>query len=373
MEFSTKAIQLTHLPDNTAGSVSTPIYLSTTFERATDGTYPHGYGYSRTGNPNRELLENAMAALENGQDAIAFASGMAAIQAVLQTLKPGDHVLLPEDIYFTVILLVEEVFGQWGITYTKVDMTKPQNIESAIQKNTVLIWVESPSNPQLRLADIEAIAKISKSHNLLCVVDNTWATPVLQNPLNLGADIVMHASTKYIGGHSDVLSGILVFKEKNELSEKIRNYQKIAGPVASPFDCWLLTRGIKTMALRVKAQSETALKVAQFLESHPNVTQVYYPGLPSHPQYSLATKQMKSFGGMLSFNLKGDQQNALNFTGKLNLFTAATSLGGIESLIEHRKSVEGKTSIAPDNLLRISIGLEDSQDLIADLEMALNS
>lgn len=370
MKFSTKAIKLTHLPDETAGSISTPIYLSTTFERAADGSHPYGHVYSRSSNPNRDLLESAMTVLEQGEDCIAFASGMAAINAVLQQLKPGDHVIIPEDAYYTLILLVNDVFGQWGLTFSKVDMTSTQNVSDAITENTRLIWIESPSNPQLRLADISAIATIAHNNNALCVVDNTWSTPVLQNPLVLGADIVMHASTKYIGGHSDVLSGLLVFKESNELADKIRHYQKVAGAVPSPFDCWLLTRGLKTLALRVNAQTESTIKIAHFLSKHPAVEQIFYPGLSTHPQHDLAKSQMKNFGAMLSFNLKGTEQNALAFTGKLNIFTAATSLGGVESLIEHRKSIEGVTSISPPNLLRLSIGLEDADDLIQDLKEA---
>lgn len=371
MHFSTKAIQSTIIKDETAGSVATPLYLSTTFERMPDGTYPHGYVYARAENPNRSLLESAMAVLENGEKALAFSSGMAAINAILQSLKTGDHVIIPEDAYYTLILLVKDIFEQWGIEYTILDMTDLAAVEEAVRPNTRLIWVESPSNPQLRVVDIKAVATIARQNDALCVVDNTWATPVLQNPLDLGADIAMHASTKYIGGHSDVLSGVLVFKKENEVFAKIKQIQKLAGAVPSPFDCWLLTRGIKTLHLRVKAQTESAMKIAQFLENELNVEKVYYPGLESHPNHEVAKKQMLDFGAMLSFNLKGSEANALSFTGKLKLFTAATSLGGVESLIEHRKSVEGTNSISPPNLLRVSIGLEDTTDLINDLKQAL--
>lgn len=371
MQFSTKAIQSTIIKDETAGSVSTPIYLSTTFERSANGTYPHGYVYGRAENPNRTLLETAMASLENGEKALAFSSGMAAINAILQSLKTGDHIIIPEDAYYTLILLVKDIFEQWGIEYSILDMTDLDAVEAAIQPNTRLIWIESPSNPQLRVVDIKAVAAIGRKNDALCVVDNTWATPVLQNPLDLGADIVMHASTKYIGGHSDVLSGVLVFKKENEVFAKIKQIQKLAGAVPSPFDCWLLTRGIKTLELRVKAQTQSAMKIAQFLENEPNVEKVYYPGLASHPNHAVAKKQMTDFGAMLSFNLVGSEANALAFTGKLRLFTAATSLGGVESLIEHRKSVEGPNSISPPNLLRVSIGLEDATDLINDLKEAL--
>jgi cystathionine gamma-synthase len=373
MHFSTKAIQSTIQKDHTAGSVATPLYLSTTFERNPDGSYLHGYVYSRAENPNRELLETAMAVLENGEKALAFSSGMAAINALMQSFKPSDHILIPEDAYYTLILLAKDIFEQWGLEYTLVNMSVLDNVHKAIKPNTRLIWVESPSNPQLRVVDIEAVARIAHEIGAICAVDNTWATPVLQNPLDLGADIAMHASTKYIGGHSDVLSGVLVFKKENELFTKIKLIQKLAGAVPSPFDCWLLTRGIKTLSLRVKAQTETAQKIAEFLQNHPNVERVYYPGLASHPNHDIAKKQMADFGAMLSFNLKGSESDALAFTGKVKLFTAATSLGGVESLIEHRKSVEGHNSISPPNLLRISVGLENIEDLIADLQQALGS
>jgi cystathionine gamma-synthase len=372
MHFSTKAIQATIHKDHTAGSVATPMYLSTTFERSADGTHPYGYVYSRAENPNRELLESAMAVLENGEKALAFSSGMAAINALMQSFKPGDHILIPEDAYYTLILLAKDIFEQWGIEYTLVDMSDLTNVQAAIRPNTKLLWVESPSNPQLRVVDIEAVAKVAHEIGAICAVDNTWATPVLQNPLNLGADIAMHASTKYIGGHSDVLSGVLVFKKENELFTKIKLIQKLAGAVPAPFDCWLLTRGIKTLSLRVKAQTESAKKIAEYLNNHPNVEKVYYPGLASHLNNEIAKKQMADFGAMLSFNLIGSESDALAFTGKVKLFTIATSLGGVESLIEHRRSIEGLNSISPPNLIRISVGLENVEDLIEDLGQALS-
>ncbi len=372
MDFSTKAIQATHLKDKNAGAVATPLYLSTTFERSQDGSHPYGYVYSRAENPNRELLESAMAILENGENALAFSSGMAAVNALLQTFKPGDHILIPEDAYYTLILLTQEVFAQWGLEYDTIDMSALANVKAAVKPNTKLIWVETPSNPQLRIVDIEEIAKIAHQNGAICAVDNTWATPVLQNPINLGADISMHATTKYIGGHSDVLSGILVFKKENELFTKIKLIQKLAGAVPSPFDCWLLTRGIKTLWLRVKAQTDSTEKIANFLQNHPKVEKVYYPGLASHLNSEVAKKQMTGFGAMLSFNLKGSESEALAFTGKVKLFMPATSLGGVESLIEHRRSIEGPNSISPPNLLRISVGLESANDLIEDLEQALS-
>jgi cystathionine gamma-synthase len=372
MHFETKAIHSTLVKDQQSGAVVPPLVLSTTFERDPMGDYPHGYVYSRAQNPNRELLEQSMAALEGGQRAFAFASGMAAINAILQTLKPGDHVLLPEDAYYTTILLTEEVFGTWGLDYTMVDMSDSEKVAEAVKPNTRLIWVETPSNPQLRIADIAAISTIAHNNKALCVVDNTWASPVLQQPLALGADISMHSSSKYIGGHSDVLSGVLVCKNNNYVAEHIGKIQKLAGAVAAPFDCWLLARGIRTLSLRVKAQTETAQKVAAFLDTHPAVEKVYYPGLETHANHAIAKIQMSGFGAMLSFCVKGSAANAMKFTSFLNYFTIATSLGGVESLIEHRRSVEGTKSISPENLLRISIGLEHADDLIADLAQAFD-
>ncbi len=371
MKIETLALTSTQLHDENAGAVATPIYLSTTYERAADGSFPHGYIYARMDNPNRSLLEKSIALLENGAVGLAFASGMAAISAVIQCFKTGDHLLLPDDAYYTTILLADDVFGQWGLSYSRVDMSDLEAIKKAMQGNTRLVWVETPSNPQLKIADIEAIAQIAHAHNALCAVDNTWATPVLQKPLDLGADIVMHATTKYFGGHSDVLSGALVVKEANALATKLRTVQKLTGAVPSPFDCWLVTRGIKTMPLRVKAQMETATKIAIFLSQHPAIEAVHYPALSTHPQYAIAQKQMVGGGGMLSFQVKGGEKEAMGVAAKLKIFTRATSLGGVESLIEHRKSTEGPTSVSPANLLRVSIGLEHYDDLVEDLSQAL--
>jgi cystathionine gamma-synthase len=373
MHFETKAIRSTLQKDAQSGAVVPPLVLSTTFERDSMGDYPHGYVYSRAQNPNRELLENSMAALEGGQRAFAFASGMAAINAVLQTLKPGDHVLLPEDAYYTTILLTEEVFGTWGLEYTLADMSDNQKVAEAVKPNTRLIWAESPSNPQLRIADIAAVSSIAHKNKALCVVDNTWASPVLQQPLALGADISMHSSSKYIGGHSDVLSGVLVCKNNDPVAEHIGKIQKLAGAVAAPLDCWLLARGIRTLSLRVKAQTETAMYLAAYLQQHPMVEQVYYPGLATHPNHHIAQQQMSGFGAMVSFCIKGSAHNAMKFTSFLQLFTIATSLGGVESLIEHRRSVEGAKSLSPENLLRISVGLEHKDDLLTDLANAFNN
>jgi cystathionine gamma-synthase len=372
MKLETLAIQSTLMPDANAGAVVPPIYLSTTFEREVDGSYNHDYVYSRADNPNRKLLENSLATLENGEVAISFASGMAATTALFQALKTGDHLIVPNDAYFATNVLIAEVFMQWGLEMTKVDMTDYQQIKSAIKPNTKLIWIETPSNPELKITDIKATANLAHAHGAILAVDNTWATPIMQRCLDLGADVVMHSTTKYFGGHSDVLSGALIFKESGALSDKIRTIQKLTGGVPSPFDCWLITRGIKTLPLRVKAQTESAMKLAEYLSQHPQIEAVHYPGLSSHPQHEIAKRQMTGgFGGMLSVQIKGDAKNAMALTGRLKLFTVATSLGGVESLIEHRKSVEGPDSPTPDNLLRISVGLENIEDLIEDWRIAL--
>ena len=356
------------MPDANAGAVVPPIDLSTTFEREVDGSYKHDYVYSRADNPNRKLLENSLAVLENGTIAFAFASGMAATTALFQSLKSGDHIITPKDLYFATNILVEEVFMQWGLEMTKVDMTNLEEIKAAIRPNTKLIWIETPSNPELKITDIEATANLAHANGAILAVDNTWATPVMQHCFDLGADVVMHSTTKFFGGHSDVLSGALIFKEVGALSEKIKTIQKLTGGVPSPFDCWLITRGIKTLPLRVKAQTESAMKLAEYLSQHPQIEVVHYPGLTSHPQHELAKRQMKGgFGAMLAVQIKGNAQNAMAVTGRLKLFTTATSLGGVESLIEHRKSVESPDSPTPDNLLRISVGLENIEDLINDI------
>lgn len=372
LHFETLAIQSTQLSNEDTRAVSTPIFMSTTFERAADGSYPSGYVYSRMDNPNRQLLEKSIALLEKGGVGLAFASGMAATTAVFQTLPPGSHLILPHDAYYTTNDLAKTIFGSKGIKISEVNMTRLEEIQEAIRPETALIWLETPSNPQLSISDIEEIAKMAHAVGALCAVDNTWPTPVLQRPLELGADIVMHSTTKYFGGHSDVLGGCLVLKEEGELSEQIRKIQAVTGGVPSPFECWLTTRGIKTLYLRVQAQTRTAGELAAFLAQHPKIEQVNYPGLTAHPQHEIAKKQMPGgFGAMLSVQVKGSAAEAMALTGRLQLFTTATSLGGVESLIEHRKSVEGPASPTPDNLLRLSIGLENIEDLKADWEQAL--
>ncbi len=370
-KFETIAIKSIENRFKSSEPVSTPIYLSTTYKRNNDGSYANDLIYSRNDNPNRKILEQSIAQLENGKYAFAFSSGMAAITTIFQSLKTGDHIILPNDIYYAIKKLMQDVFKRWNLTYDLIEMTNINAIKKAIKPNTSLIWIESPSNPQLKISDISSIAKMCHKNNIKCAVDNTWATPVLQNPLELGADIVMHSSTKYFGGHSDVIGGCIVLNDK-ELADKIKSIQLLSGAVPSPFDCWLIARGIQTLHLRVMKQTENAFKLAHFLDKHPKIEKVYYPGLRSHPQHLIADKQQKGFGAMISVLINGNEEESFKISTKLKYFTAATSLGGVESLVEHRKSVEGKNSNTPANLLRISVGIEHIDDLIADWKNVLS-
>lgn len=372
MRIETLAVRAGHAPDSSTGAVTTPIYLSSTFEREPDGSYRGGHVYSRTSNPNRNSLELALTALENGAAALAYASGSAATLAVFQALAPGDHVLAPDDAYYGTLRQLREIFAGWGLEADVVDMTNLDAVERAIRPTTKVVWVETPSNPLVRIVDIERIAELAHSVGARCVVDNTWATPVLQLPLNLGADIAMHSTTKYLGGHSDLLGGALVAKEDDDFVERLRLIQKVGGAVPSPFDCWLLLRGIRTLPWRMRAHCDNAMAVARFLESHDAIAAVHYPGLESHAGHEIAARQMSDFGGMMSIQLRGGEGAALELTRRLTLFTRATSLGGTESLIEHRASVEGPATLAPVNLLRISVGLEHPDDLIEDLAAGLS-
>lgn len=374
MELSTRIIHEDNVKDN-SGAVMAPIVLSTTFERAEDGiSYPEGYIYSRYDNPNRRSLESKLAMMENGKACVSFSSGLAAATAVFQSLKTGDHIILPDDAYFSLYNILDKLFSGFGLTYTKVDMTDLNNLQSSIQPNTKLIWMETPSNPLIKVTDIAAVVAIAKQHHCFTVADNTWATPFYTQPLELGVDIVMHSTTKYFGGHSDILGGALIFKEKNEQFEFIHNVQKYGGAVPSPYDCWLLCRSLTTFIARMPIHSNNAMQLAQYLETHSKIERVLYPGLESHPQHLIAKKQMKNgYGGMLSVLVKGNREDALKLAASLQLFAHATSLGGVESLIEHRKSVEGDASATPDNLLRVSVGIESVNDLIADFEQALSS
>jgi cystathionine gamma-synthase len=356
-------------------AVTPAISLSTTFERAEDGSFPQGYHYTRTDNPNRRALEEAYALIEGGKTALAFASGQAAMAAILQSLSAGDHVILPDDMYFGLKGLSIKVLERWNLQVDMVDMVSPAHVQQALKPNTKLVWLETPSNPRLKIADIAEIAKIAHAHGALCAVDNTWGTPILQRPLALGADIVMHSTTKYFGGHSDVLGGsvILGHNTPDILLTRLRETQKLAGSVPSPFDCWLLLRSLPTLPYRVRIASENAAKVAAYLEIHPNVEAVHYPGLLSHPGHAVAAKQMSCPGAMLSVQVKGGAAEAMGVAARLKLFIRATSLGSVESLIEHRTSIEGPDSPTPPNLLRLSIGLEHPDDLIADLAQALEA
>jgi cystathionine gamma-synthase len=345
--------------------------LATTFERAADGSFPEGRDvYTRASNPNRNALERTIAAMEGGEIGIAFASGMAAASAILQALDPGAHVILPDDLYHGVRYVSRDIFGRWGLQVSYVDLTDLKAVERAIQKNTKLIWAETPSNPQLKINDLQALAEMAHSAGALCACDNTWATPILQQPLALGCDVSWHSTTKYFGGHSDVLGGMVVLKQDGALAQRIRQNQMLVGGVPSPFDCWLLQRSIPTMPLRVRAQTHSAMQVAQWLDDHPRVKVVHYPGLPSHAGHAIAKKQMSAFGAMVSFEM-ASMAEALEVTSKIKLFTRATSLGGVESLMEHRASIEGANPISPPGLVRVSVGLEHVDDLIADLAGAL--
>jgi cystathionine gamma-synthase len=372
MHPDTRAVHLTRFTDRNAGAIAPPIYLSTTFERAADGTLPHGYLYTRVGNPNRSVLEKALAELEGGTDALVFGSGQAALTALLQTLRPGDHVLAAPDTYYASLVLMREVFEPWGLSWSTCDLSDLAAVRAALRPTTRLIWVETPSNPQLGIVDIEALATLAHEVGARCAVDNTWATPVLQQPLSLGADVVMHSVTKYFGGHSDVLGGALVLRDDPEVAARLRSIQTLTGGVLAPFDCWLITRGIQTLPLRVRAQAGTAAVLAHWLSAHPAVERVYYPGLPAHPGHDIARQQMRGgFGAMLSFDVRGGFDAARRVAGAVRVFRRATSLGGVESLIEHRRPVEGPESTSPEGLLRLSVGLEHAEDLQADLDQAL--
>ena len=372
MKKETQAIHATNLVDETAGAIATPIFLSTTFARDADGRYPKGHMYSRNSNPNRDALEKGLAVLEGGAKAFAFGSGLAAVSAVFQCMKSGDHVLMPAVGYYASMKLAEEIMGPWGLQMSQVNMEDLDAIKAAIQPNTKLIWVETPANPLLGISDIQAISTLAHSHGIFVGVDNTIATPILQNPISLGADIVMHATTKYIGGHSDVLGGAIIMREENDWSARLKRVQILMGATQNPLDCYLLARGLKTLPLRMREHSASALTLAQKLEKHIAIEKVHYPGLISHPQHELAKRQMPNgFSGMISIQIKGDEANARKVASKLKLFQQATSLGGVESLVEHRRSIEGPDSKTPGNLLRLSIGLEHVDDLWEDLNSCI--
>lgn len=371
MKIETLAVHAGLSPDPGTRDVTPAIHLSTNFERAQDGAFPGGHIYSRQSNPNRAMLEEALALLENGAGALAFSSGNAASFALFQALAPGDHVIAGEDVFYGTAILLNQTLGPWGIKASYVDMRDPARVQRAITPATKLIWIETPSNPLLNICDIPALVAIAKQAGARVAADNTWATPLLQRPLELGCDIAMHSATKYLSGHGDVLMGALVFRERNEFFDKVKAIQHAGGAVPSPFECWLTLRGLQTFPYRVRAQSHGAQRIAEFLSRQPQIEVVHYPGLRSHPGHQTAAAQMSSFGGMLSVEVKGSQAEAFRLVAGLKIFTRATSLGGTHSLIEHRASVEGPTTRSPQNLLRLSIGLEHPDDLIEDLEQAL--
>src|SRR5258706_6385497 len=373
MKFAPRVVQAGPRIDPATGAVSLPIGLSTTVARDAEGTPVGGHTYVRESNPNQDQLEAALAPLEGGEAALVFASGMAAGVGVLQTLAPGSHVVFPGDAYYGFRVAAEEIFPNWGIRSDFVAMEDLGGLAAAIRSQTRIVWLESPSNPLLTVADLAAAIELARRAGALTVVGNTFATPVLQRPLELGADVVLHSTTKYLGGHSDVQGGALIFARRGELYDKVHHHRHFLGAVASPFNSWLVLRGMRTLACRVAAQSATALAVATAPGASPAVAAVHYPGLSSHPGHEIARRQMSAFGAMLSFRAAGGREAALRTVSRVRLFTRATSLGGIESLIEHRATSEGPASRTPQDLLRVSIGLEHAEDLIADLAQALES
>ncbi|HWM90194.1 MAG TPA: aminotransferase class I/II-fold pyridoxal phosphate-dependent enzyme [Thermoanaerobaculia bacterium] len=371
MNFETLAVHAGHAIDPETGSVAPPIHLSTTFARDPEGVPLGGHTYIRESNPTERQLEAALASVEGGEAALVFASGMAAGIALLQTLPPGSHVIFPDDVYYGFRIAAEQHLPDWGISSTAVAMDDLAAVEAARRPETRLIWIESPSNPLLKVTDIRAVVELAQKAGALTLLDNTFATPALQRPIGMGVDVVLHATTKYFGGHSDVQGGALVFARKDELWERADHVRHILGAVASPFNSWLVLRGIRTLACRMAVQSSGAMEVARMLAGSPAVSAVHYPGLESHPGHEVAKRQMSAFGGMLSFRARGGREAALRAVSRVRLFTRATSLGGVESLIEHRATSEGPQSRTPQDLIRLSIGLEHPDDLTADLEQAL--
>jgi cystathionine gamma-synthase len=370
MKIETLAVHAGQTIDPATGAVSAPIHLSTTFERDVEGTYSRGFMYTRNNNPNREALERGVSLLEGGETAAAFGSGTAAAMALFQALAPGDHVLAHVDAYYGTSRLLREIFLRWGLEADFIDMSNLKEVKKALRPQTKLAWAETPSNPLLKIVDLAAVAEIVHGTGALCVCDNTWA-PVLQRPFELGADLILHSTTKYFGGHCDVAGGIVLGVKESEFFQRVRAIQYSGGAVPSPFDCWLILRGMRTLPWRMRAHSENGIKVAEFLAQHRKVSRVHYPGLRSHPGYEIAQRQMSMFGGMLSFQVKDGGEAAMSVSAKTKIFTRATSLGGVESLIEHRASIEGPGTTSPENLLRLSIGLENADDLIEDLDQAL--
>jgi cystathionine beta-lyase len=378
MKFATKAIHAGVHPDPATGAIMTPIYQTSTYVQ--DGVGNHkGYEYSRTQNPTRHALEKNIAAIENGKHGACFGSGLAAIDCVIKMLNPGDEIISTNDLYGGSYRIFNTIFAKYGLIFHFVDMQNPAAVEALVNENTKLIWVETPTNPMMNIIDIEAMAQISKSAGALLCVDNTFATPYLQNPLDLGADMVMHSVTKYLGGHSDVVMGALVCND-DDLATEMYRIQNSSGAVTAPMDSFLVLRGIKTLHLRMQRHCENGEKIARYLQTHPKVDKLYWPGFETHPNHDVAKKQMRGFGGMISFTLKGNQlQDALDLVKKVEIFALAESLGGVESLIGHPatmthasipKEVRELSGVV-DSLIRLSVGVEDADDLIADLDSAL--
>lgn len=374
--FETLAIHAGQEADTATGAVTVPIYATSTYKQDGVGGLRGGYDYSRSANPTRTALEECLAAVEGGRHGLAFASGLAAEDTLLRTVcRPGDHMLVPDDAYGGSYRLFTKVFERWGVECTPVSLHDPDSVRAEIRENTRLIWCETPTNPLLGISDIAALADIAHNSDAMLVVDNTFATPYLQQPLALGADVVVHSTTKYMGGHSDVVGGALITGDA-ELAERLTFHQNAMGAVPGPFDAWLVLRGIKTLAVRMDRHCANAERVVAMLQGHPRVTQVFYPGLADHPGHETAVKQMRGFGGMVSFRVSGGEPEALDVCAKTEIFTLAESLGGIESLIEHpgrmtHSSVAGSRLEVPADLVRLSVGIESVDDLLADLTQAL--
>ncbi|MGA2400336.1 MAG: cystathionine gamma-synthase [Syntrophobacteraceae bacterium] len=379
MNFATRAIHAGQGADPATGATIIPIHLSATYTQEEIGKHK-GYEYSRTGNPTRTALEQCLASLESGKYGLAFASGLAASSAVLSLLSPGDHVVAAEDLYGGTYRLFDKIYSPYGVGFTFVDGGRSEQFRAAIRGETKLVWLESPTNPLLHLSDIEEIARLCREHAIILAVDNTFATPYIQRPLTLGADIVVHSTTKYIGGHSDVVGGAVI-TDSDAIFQQVKFYQNAAGAVPGPFDCWLTLRGIKTLALRMRQHSENARKIAEFLDRHEKVQKTYYPGLAHHPQHELAARQMGTFGGMVSFEIKGGRSAANSFFKALRIFSFAESLGGVESLacyppVMSHGSIpreERERRGINEGLIRLSVGIEEAEDLIEDILQALSS
>lgn len=373
MHFETTAVHAGMHVDEETGAVAAPIHLSTTFERTAEGEPSRGFSYVRDGNPTQARLEEALAAIDGAEGALVFGSGMAAGAALLQALPKGAHVLLPDDCYYGYLGLANDFFERWGLSFDVVAMEDLDAVRRAVRPETRVLWAESPSNPLLKVVDLRALADIAHERGARLVVDGTFATPALQRPIELGADVVLHSTTKYLGGHTDVQGGSLAFRTRDAWHDGTLHVRKLVGGVGSPFNSWLVLRGIRTLAARMRVHSENAMVVARFLASHERVEAVFYPGLEGHPRHDVAAQQMSAFGGMLSFLVRGGCAEALGVTARTKLFLRATSLGSVESLIEHRNSSEGPGSRTAENLLRVSVGLEHAGDLVEDLAQALES